>query len=356
MKKFILIPILLLFLLNCSKPIVNLKGEETMIQPDNPNINYYGRIDFSNPKEPRFDWPGIVIEANFEGTSISAVFDDKENNYNVFIDGKLHKIIETKKGIHTYEIAKDLKNKPHTILITKRTEGGYGIAKFLGFILDKGKNLLPPPKRPKYKIEFIGDSLTCGYGNEGTTKQCSEADLRATENNYLAFGPSVARKLNAEYHIIAISGKGMVRNYGDKEKSSKDPLPSFYEYTLQNDSSKKWDFKKWVPDVVVINLGSNDFSTEPLADNRNYTETYKNFIKKVKNYYPDAKIFCACGPFVLDILEPLVKEVCEAEKVNFVKLPELTEEEKNGCNWHPTVKGHEKMAKPILKELKKILK
>ncbi len=357
MKKIFLIFLYLILLINCAKQMINIQGGKNMIPADDPDINYYGRIDFSNPKEPRFDWPGIAIEANFDGTSISMILQDNDNNYNIFIDGKLHKIIAAEKGLKTYELASGLKDTKHKILITKRTEGMYGIAKFLGFILDNNKKLLPAPEKPKYKFEFIGDSLTCGYGNEGTSKQCSDADLRATENNYLSYAQEVARKLNAEAHLIAISGKGIVRNYGDKEKISKDPLPSFYDFTLQNDPSKKWDFKKWVPDMVFINLGTNDFSTEPNPDKDIFIAEYKKLINKIRNNYgKNIKILCLCPPFEQNKLRNIISQIAKEEKTDFFELPELSEDEKNGCHWHPTVKGHEKMASALIKKIKKFFK
>ncbi len=357
MKNFYLIFLMFLMFLNCSRQLINVKGGQNMILSDDPNINYYGRIDFSNSKKPKFDWSGIEIQAIFEGTSISMILEDEKNDYNVFIDGKLHKIIATEKGLKTYELATKLKDTKHELLITKRTESSYGIAKFSGFILDKDKKLLPAPKRPKYKIEFIGDSLTCGYGNEGTSKQCDEGDLRKSENNYLSYAQITARKIKAEAHIIAISGKGIIRNYGDKEKISKDPMPSFYDYTLQNDASKKWDFKKWIPDLVIINLGTNDFSTEPNPDKDIFISEYKKLINKIKNNYDNnIKILCICSPFEQNKLRDIIKGISEEEKTEFLEMPSLTEDEKNGCHWHPTVAGHKKMADALIKKIKKIIK
>lgn len=357
MKKILYVFLILFLLSACAKQMINIEGGKVMIPADDPNINYYGRIDFSNPKEPRFDWSGVAIEANFEGTSISMVLEDKDNNYNVFIDDKLIKIIAAEKGLKTYELAGGLKDAKHKILITKRTESLYGIASFEGFILDKGKKLLPPPERPKYRIEFIGDSLTCGYGNEGTSKQCNDADLRATENNYLSYAQMVAREIKAEAHIIAISGKGIIRNYGDKEKISKDPMPSFYDYTLQNDPSKKWDFKKWTPDMVIINLGTNDFSTEPNPDKEVFISEYKKLIGRIKNNYGgNIKILCLCSPFEKNKLKEIINQIARDEKTEFIDLPELTEDEKNGCHWHPTVAGHKKMADAVIKKIKKFFK
>ena len=128
------------------------------IDPDDPNIEYIGRFDFSNPKSVRFDWPGVQIRTKFEGTSCSIKLRDGNNDYNVFIDGRLHKMIRTTSDT-IYVIANGLQNKVHTLLITKRTEALFGVAAFEGFILDGGKDLVKSIKILKEK-EVLNSSAT----------------------------------------------------------------------------------------------------------------------------------------------------------------------------------------------------
>ena len=56
---------------------------------------------------------------------------------------------------------------------------------------------------------------------------------------------------------------GVVRNYGSPNVTSPDPLPIFYPRAVANDNSSSWNPSQWQADAVVINLGSNDFSTQP---------------------------------------------------------------------------------------------
>lgn len=333
---------------------IELEGE--IFYADNPMIQYSGRIDFSKPKEARFDWPGVTILASFEGTSCTIVLKDSDNVYNIYVDGNLVTKLFCDPEKEFYPVVNGLKDGKHTILITKRTESSFGTAVFKGLILDKGKKLLDPPKKPERKIEFIGDSFTCGYGNESYFVKCPS--LRQYENNYEAFGPLAARELNAEYHVIAISGKGMVRNYGDKNKTSNDPLPYYYQRTIQKEEGLKWNFKKWIPDAVVIALGANDFSTEPHPDPETYITAYKKFIKFIRKQYGDIHIFAICTrisyPFYKESVEKVVQEVnAEGDKkVFYVEFPDLQDNEL-GCDYHPNINAHKKFAKilvPIIKE------
>ena len=239
---------------SCSKNESNpVKEQETtgIIDADNPDIQYVGRFDRSNPKKAVFDWPGVYIRAKFEGTSCSIRLIDGNNYYDVIIDDKSPEVLKT----HTdtiYHAAANLKDTIHTILIEKRTEANIGKGEFLGFILDEGKQLVQIDSIPARRIEFIGNSITCGYGVEG--ENASEHFKPETESANLSFAALVGKALKADYAMVAYSGKGVVRNYGDPNKTSVDPMPSLYDRTICFDSTLKWDFSKWIPQAVVINL------------------------------------------------------------------------------------------------------
>lgn len=161
------------------------------IEPNDPNIEYFGRVDRSNPISVRFDWPGVQIRTRFMGTSCSVRLKDGNNDYDVFIDGRLQKVLRTTSDT-IYVLATNLENKAHSLLISKRTEAKFGMAVFEGFILDGGKSLVKPADFEKRRIEFIGDSFIAGFGSEGSSPDCKFS--RETENCYIAFGPQLARR------------------------------------------------------------------------------------------------------------------------------------------------------------------
>ena len=135
-----------------------------MIPADNPLIQYSGRIDLSNPKAPRFDWPGISITVKFKSTFIGFFLEDGNNNFEVQVDGKPTTVWVTQPDQNCY-VVKDLPTGEHTLRVVKRTEALFGSTLFKGLLLDSKGTLLEPPAKPVRKIEFVGDSIICGYGN-----------------------------------------------------------------------------------------------------------------------------------------------------------------------------------------------
>ena len=104
----------------------------------------------------------------------------------------------------------------------KRTEGEQGRTTIHAFLLDRGRRLLPAAPAPGRHIEFIGNSLTCGYGTEGLSKD--EPFKPQTENCNKAYACIIARYFGADYTLIAHSGRGAARNYGDKNATSQNTM------------------------------------------------------------------------------------------------------------------------------------
>ena len=332
--------------------------QSSHIDPDNPKIEYIGRFDFSNPKSIRFDWPGVQIRTRFEGTSCSIKLKDGKNDYNIFIDGRLHKIIRTTSDT-VYVLANDLSNKVHTLLITKRTEALFGVASFDGFILDGGKDLVKTVEiRKKRRIELVGDSYFAGFGIDGDSPDCTFS--RETENSYMSFGSQLARKLNADYSIVAISGSGAVKNYGDSLRTSEYPLPYYYEKALMNDTLL-WDFNRWQPDAVVVRLGRNDYWQKPHPKREMFRTAYLKLINDIRRNYPNAHIFTLCSPMRkdphCDYINSIVNELKQKKgdrKIHFIKVDVKFNENRDfGCEKHPNRFGHKKIAdflEPIIRK------
>jgi len=265
------------------------------IKPDHPNFQYTGRIDYSVPDKPVLYWPGTYIEANFEGSLLIILLDDKtgQSYYDVFIDEDHDnpRLIDCRAGSNIYVVSATLADTVHSLLIFRRTEASTGSTKFLGIQINDGKTLVAPPPRPEHKILFYGNSITCGLGNEAPDNIDFGAEVY--NNNFQAYGAIAARLLNADYMCIAKSGIGIMISWFPMVMSQ-------YYYRLDPDNPDSlWDFNQYIPDVVVINLFQNDSwligNLRPVPDSTQITTAYVNFVREIRSHHPDAFIVCALG-------------------------------------------------------------
>jgi len=270
--------------------------------PGNPNILYMGRIDFSNPDKPLFAYPNVTIRAKFEGTSINLLLNDyngsdfSDNYFQSIVDGGTPVKFIVTSGQQTYPVVKNLTDGTHTIEITKVTETYNGECQFLGFQTDSAKTLLTPDPLPELKLEFFGNSITSGYGIEGGTQP-------AADNSYKAYPAVAARELNAQFHTTSYSGIGVVKGY-----------PAFlmsqmYNRTIANTAyspipaNNTWDFTQYVPDYVVVALGTNDYNLGFGAGTitaATFNTGYNSLITKIRQAYPNAQIICTNSPMISD--------------------------------------------------------
>jgi hypothetical protein len=149
-----------------------------------PSIGYLGRTQPASSSSITFDWPGVEIRVTVNAQSVAALFTDSGSTFNVFVDSQLVQILNTTSTQTIYLLVDGLDtSKSHYIRLTKRTEPLVAVTTFNGFVLKGGAETLsaPPLTNPTRKVEWIGDSLTCGYGNEGDSPNCPFTP--GTENN-----------------------------------------------------------------------------------------------------------------------------------------------------------------------------
>jgi lysophospholipase L1-like esterase len=319
----------------------------TIIPANDPNISFTGRFDFADPRAPRFNWSGSAIEAAFEGASIAMALSDGWADYDVAIDGAFHHILVTQNTPYQTVLATGLASGAHTVRVTMRSENHWSAAVFSGFVLDDGKKLLPLPAKPDRRIEFIGDSYTVGYGNESQSRACDAGRLRSTTNTNAAFGAIVSRAFAADGCILGWSGKGMVRNYGEPTQTSATPFPCYYDSTL-GAAGPKWNYSQWVPQVVVICLGTNDFSTTPNPSQQLFVQAYHAFINRIFAQYPMAMALCVatqtgpCTTYVHTMVNEEKSIPAHSGKVHYAAFPASLD--MTGCDSHPSLKDHQAIA------------
>lgn len=272
-----------------------------------------------------------------------------------------------------YTLYEGVEEKQVTLTIMKYSEAAFGKCGIRYIEIDT-EHLCPAPTAGSRRMEIIGDSITCGYGVE------AESELipfhTATENPTKSYSLLTAKALNAEVNLVSWSGNGIISGYVEETAtapSDKWLMPEVYQYTdisgsetlYGEDETKweKWDFKRFIPDIILINLGTNDCSwCKDIQERRDhYREEYVRFLDYVREHNPKAQILCMLGTMdqrVLKELEEAVQIFSETRKdkaVHFLALPPQNPEDGYGADWHPCSLTHRKTAELVVKEVKKIM-
>jgi len=307
-------------------------------------MNVGGRVVNQNDGM-RFGWPGIYFEQRFRGTGVTATVETETEIFRLYVDGKDRGVL--KPGALTLAI-KGLAQGEHVVRLEKLTESQSGGAVFGGFKLN-GIPLATPAR--KRTIEFIGDSHSAGYGNTSAERTCTQKEIHDTTDTQQAFGPLLAKRLDAEYRVNAYSGAGIVRNYNGVAPEQN--LPILYGRAIPGDAGSVANDDGWHPQLIVIKLGSNDFST-PLnpgerwkdqdALHADYRASYSRFLAMLVARHPQAHfLLMASDPFLADV-QAVAKE--SGREVMVIRTIDM---ELTGCDWHPSLKDDRAVADQLEK-------
>lgn len=274
-----------------------------------------------------FTFSASGFEVRFRGTSLKA---DIISNCNTQKDGKgyLAVVIDDESFLEsrtvsldypdsTYELVSGLKYEEHRVRVYKRTEASCSFTAYR-FISTDG-SFLEVIDSPRLKIEFYGDSITAGNGDEG--KEGDDVFETRTENAITSYGALTAESLKADFSLIAIGGFPLLKspwNNGEIIKSIPEMIGfSDFRWGMTTKDSIPWNHHSFVPDVVVINLGTNDDQYCAALDSeekkRNFMEAfeeaYLTFLAKLNKLYPKAKIILTIGMIKNTYVNDVIKRV-----------------------------------------------
>ena len=331
--------------------------ELTFFAADNPDIQYTGRIDFSNPKAPRFWQPGVYITIGFRGTTCDIVINDEElygKNHNyieIAVDGNEPVRLQTTGKTNSIRAAEGLEDGRHVVTICKNTEAGIGYLQFVGITCE---SLYKLPEKPTRKMEFIGNSITCGTGSDIDKIPCGTGQWYDQHNAYMSYGPLTARKLNAQWHLSAVSGIGLIHSCCNM----KVVMPQVFDKVNMRDDTIAWDFTKYIPDVVTITLGQND----GIQDSATFCGAYVQFINTIRSKYPQAHIFCLTSPMADSALAAAMKKYLTGV-VGYMNSGGdskvykyfYSKQYHHGCGGHPDLEEHGLIAQELMAYIGKIM-
>lgn len=228
----------------------------------------------------------------------------------------------------------------------------------------------PTAEKP-LKIEFIGDSITCGYGVDDPVAE--HKFKTSTEDFTKAYAYKTANLLNADYSAFSISGYGIISGYTTEEEPLRTHLvPPYYKalgfsYVAFEDGRKPqeipWDFSRYVPDLIVINLGTNDASyCKSIPDRCQwYERDYVAFLKEVRENNPTAKILCALGIMedtLCDYVEGAAEKYSAETGDKEIYTLRFTPHDGSlgyAADWHPSEATHEIAAEKAAEKIREIL-
>ena len=314
---------------------------------ENEMIKIRGRHSVENGMLA-FDWTNSGIAFNFRGTgfilSLGGYFADAPAYVKVIVDGISRQRFAVSDGRERI-IVEGLPDKRHRIEVLKVTEGASKLLFDRIALLGQNAAFQMPPYRGMRKLEFIGDSITAGYGVLGRSVDPGYSTYQ--QDGTYSYAYLTAETFGAEGRYICISGKGIVNNCnGDRN----DVKAGEYFDRLAYSGGVCAD--GWMPDSVIINIGTNDAGGP--APKEEFAGAARELIAKVRARYPGAVIiwlYGMMGDYYADVIKETIRTMGAADKkLHFLYVPAIDDTER-GANGHPNVRGQLRASKLLVKKL-----
>ncbi len=350
-----------------------------------PLVKVHGRTVYDKEKEALFcNWTCSGLTLRFKGkclkTKVLALSDQIPGMPNMptppadwpcigaAVENELiyrHECREAEQWLTLYESEEEKEVTLRIVKVSENARGKLGIVE----VETDGEFIEYKDDRPL--MEIIGDSITCGFGNEaennGMIFRTSE------ENGWDAYGPRAARELGYDFNMICESGIAGIKP--EHPMFPMHAIEDIYQYTDELFANKmdlekeKWDFEKHHSDIVVVNLGTND--TTPIRFAQDFTTIealekwfrarYKELIRQIRTLNgPDTYICCSLGPmehfvyhYIKDAVEELIKETGDERLCCFEYVPINVMTEGYGAMGHPSMKTHERMGRELATYIRK---
>ncbi|MFM4704266.1 GDSL-type esterase/lipase family protein [Aeromonas bivalvium] len=330
------------------------EAQAARIEATDHRLNYEGRVvrDWVN-QDVQFNWPATRLSFLFQGRELAIAMDGQQSQFDLLIDGRLHGVIKTGLGMRTYPLLSLPASSTLRVELVKRTES-YDTMLTLDALITDGVVSGLWPHKPH--LLFIGDSISAGMGSESNKRDCTWEENVNSSNARLAFPAQTAALLGATYTQVSYSGLGLLRNWDGNQPHH--ALPHYLDKAgavYQGGT----DFESQHPALVVIELGTNDFSSElqphePWPDQEAFQQAwvdgYVTLLREVRQRYDNPPII-VMGQYLWphDRLN-LAIERLQQQLTLLGEPPVLVERmqaENSGCLWHPTAAEHEGIARSL---------
>ncbi|HET6345169.1 MAG TPA: GDSL-type esterase/lipase family protein, partial [Myxococcota bacterium] len=350
-------------------------GNEGFVRP-------LGRVVQDSPGGVLLAWPGSGLQVRVNGGSqlVVTLAPQQHGQFNrvgVLVDGKqVQEINPVRYGPFDYPIS--VPSGDHLVSIVKTTEAANGSVLVSKIVTNGQFDVVPQPGR---LIEVVGENAVAGYSANGPANLTSGAGCQKDsfdapnyvanpnfQNAITAFGAQAAMLLRADWSLVAATGRGLIQNF---DNSTGLTLPALWDYADPTNYKSAGAPRK-TPDVVVLNVGSNDinhwfYSEPPVApDTAGFQSAMAAFIKAVHAKYPSAKILVTPGPTLgnsqklangqgllqatVSMLQAAVQAAGVAE-ATFYQLPTASS---FSCDYYPDAAAHGVLAQALATQIAKV--
>ena len=316
-----------------------------------------------------FQFVGTKAVITLQGDSSAYSGSSNAARVGIFVNGEFVTDVMMDKKEKTVTVWESEKLKNCIVTVVKLSESPHSTVGIKSIEVESEAGIVPTAQK-EYYIEFIGDSITCGYGADDEVKEHHFST--STENAAKTYAYKTAQALDADYSFVSFSGYGIVSGYsGDGQKYGEQVLSKYYEklgfsygnYLGQTPYDTEWDFEKRQPDLIVINLGTNDesYTGTDQARRDEYIIGYVAFLKQVRAKNPDAMIFCTLGIMgdgLYSSLQTAVEQYQREtgdEMVHTMRFAVQSMSDGIAADWHPSEKTHAKAAQKLVKEIQSVM-
>lgn len=327
----------------------------TIIPATDSHIAIMGRTDINNDNNIVFGHPGVSFKVEAVGQSLSAdLYSTNGNSWiDVIVDDRAPTAIKIANTPQTIELFRFTDTAKHSVEIIHRSENWHGQIILKQFTLTGGQ-FLPASLLPKRKMLVLGDSVTCGEAIDRVTGEEKNTHWWNARESY---GMLTAQALNAQVNLVCWGGRGLVRSWNGK--TDEQNLSDFYEFAVgDNDPTMKWDHTQYQPDLIVIAIGTNDFS-QGIPEREAYVTAYVKLINKLLTNHPHTHIALTEGAILNGNKKAvLIDYIREAiSRVNDSRVHQITSNNYPGDaqDAHPTKEQHAAMAKDLTPQLKALM-
>lgn len=325
--------------------------------PSDPHIQTIGRTRLNDDNSITFGYPGTGFRfvSNAQTVTITA---SSTSDYSILaarINNGTPTLYTLTSQPQTLALLSQLSHDPKEIELLHYTETWQGIVTINQIGLSDGQ-LLPPPERHKKRILFVGDSVTCGEGAGRDGTQACEKNNRWW-NAHHSYGWLTGEQLNADVHLVCFGGRGLIRSWDGNSQELNGP--DFYQLTIAEPGSERWQHQRFPADIVVVSLGTNDFNRAigPMPTADDFVPAYVAFVKTILEDYPQATIILTEGAIVSDqdpsfpqksVLREYLQTTRQQVDNSRVHVFESSQHPGDHCDGHPTGPQHESMSNELV--------